>query len=152
MHKTIEEIEQHILETHPNMRLKGLKKKTAGKNLKIFIRKFFEDYNNRFLTIDVDTREELCGLNKRRSIGDIFMICHYYFPRIKLQRVFDILSEYCNEREGWRSSFCYTIRKRVFYYNEIRARGIFNLNLKDEYGWKWIDYEQKKLAALVGNN
>jgi hypothetical protein len=86
-------------------------------------------------------RQQTTG-GKRRSAGDIFRICKYYYPECTLKEVILTLNELTYEQFDKRnviSSICSTINKRVYRadlwarkgtrYNDT-SRDEFNLTIK----------------------
>jgi hypothetical protein len=74
---------------------------------------------------------EVCGITKRRSLGDIFLICKYYYPNCKINDVLKILYENTSY------SRCNEIQKIVFYNN-----GYKNNDHKIEYFGENITLKQ----------
>lgn len=80
-----------------------------------------------------------------RSLGDIYRIVNYYFPKKSLKVVFlvilrEVFSGF-NTEEGikyWRSQICGTIGKRV--YTSRRDFADFASSFKDELGLTREDY------------
>lgn len=131
-------LEEKILKSDKErkIRFEKLMRKNIPTNLQDFLIKFFQSYNEEKNTIYIDTKEIQTEIGKRRSLGDIYKICKYYFPDITLN---DVLKElYINLPKkitrGFRSCYCFTINKRVWYYNVDRTNSVFNTDTKDEYG------------------
>lgn len=134
----IEEIEQKLLEQRP-IRLEKTLRDRGEERLEEFIKNFLTDYNENKNTIYVDTKEIQCDTGRRRSIDDIFLICHYYYG-CSLKDVAMILFHILPlNMEEYRSSYCGTINKRVFYWNGGRAF-IYNKYSVDQHGMKWNDW------------
>lgn len=125
------------------IRIQILKKRRE--TLKEFLVKFFTEWNLEKDTIFVENREVQTEANKRRSLGDIYMICKYYYPNCTLQDVIKLLYvDLHNEiTVGFRTSKCNTINKRVWYYEEESNNGIFDKTSNDEYGHIWSWYINK---------
>lgn len=85
----------------------------SSNNLKSFLQRFFEEYNHRHATFNSKTRERICGSGRRRSIGDLYLISKYYFPKITLDILITTLIELMNE-EKITVSKCSDIKKYVF--------------------------------------
>lgn len=127
-----EELETKILKLTP-IRLAKFFKKNLPDTLEEFLQNFFVTYNNEHPTIYVESKKEQTSVGRRRSLGDIFLICKYYYPSCNLNDVVKILFKtFPTKLKGFRSSYCYTINKRVFYYAQ-RAGALFQENT-DEYG------------------
>ena len=82
-------------------------------DLKTFIKNFIREYNSYYNTYH-DLRF-ICDKNKRRSLGDIFLICRCYFPTCTLKEVLGYLIELLENGEIY-GSYCSTINKYVFHY------------------------------------
>lgn len=141
----VKEIEKRIKDTYPQLRIKGLLKKRK-ETLKEFIVKFFEEWNEEKDTILADKdkvgkTDTLAGC--RRSIGDIYRICQYYYPRCTLNQIRKIVyTELFDDIDGFRSSYCYATKKRMFYVDEDEGMGVYNENTKDEFGLLLKDWRE----------
>ena len=82
-------------------------------DLKTFIKNFIREYNSYYNTYH-DLRF-ICDKNKRRSLGDIFLICRCYFPTCTLKEVLGYLIELLENGKIY-GSYCSTINKYVFHY------------------------------------
>lgn len=135
-----EALTNQILGDYPDkIRLERLLKKRK-ETVEEFIYKFFTEWNDDRNTIFVN-REVQTLAEKRRSLGDIFMIVRYYYPSATLEEVVKILHETMPKRlTGFRTSYCNDIKKRVFYYDGERATGVFDAKKEDEYGNLYADY------------
>lgn len=127
-----EDLETKMLKLTP-IRLAKFFKKNLPSTLEEFLITFFKVYNDEHATIYVESKKEQTSVSRRRSLGDTFLICKYYYPECNLYDVakllFDVLPKKVN---GFRSSYCGTIKKRVWYYQE-GAKNFFEENT-DEYG------------------
>lgn len=127
-----EELENKMLKLTP-VRLAKFFKKNLPATLEEFLQKFFVTYNNEHPTIYVESKKEQTSVSRRRSLGDIFLICKYYYPECTLKDVVQILFvTFPAKIKDFRSSYCHTIKKRVFYYALGEGR-LFQDNV-DEYG------------------
>jgi hypothetical protein len=80
---------------------------------------------------------------RRRSLGDIFRICRYYFPDVTLEQVFDCLCNRIIEKTS-NTSFCNQTKRRMYYSTEKGYGGnIYNKDTSDEFGMVWNDYPIK---------
>lgn len=123
------------------VRLQGVLKKRK-ETLEQFIVKFFTKFNLEKDTIFVNTLEVQTSHGKRRSLGDIYMICKYYYPDVTVEEIAKII--YTNLRtHRLRSSFCYNVKKRVWYYSETAESNVYDEDVADEYGHKWKYYIDK---------
>ena len=107
-----------------------------------FIQRFIIEFNNNYSTYQ--DGKLICNKDRRRSLGDIFLICKYYYPEVTMQRVLIELLKLLNNRYI-AGSYCNTIHKYVFhkssrhigrsdkveYSNEINFGHIL-----DAYGFK----------------
>lgn len=126
---------------HP-LRVRGLLKKRE-ETLKQFIIKFFTKWNPDKSTIFATKNPEIqCQPGRRRSIGDVFMICKYYYPRCTFKQVAQIVYvDLFNEVPKFRSSYCSVIHRRVFYVGtDTEQSVIYNKDQEDEFGNKFDDY------------
>lgn len=133
--KKLSKIEKELLD-NGLLRLSFLKKeKLTEKTLKDFIIKFIRVYNNEKNTYTLKGNLQ-CSNQCRRSGGDIFRICKYYFPKTKFIDVMRILESLPNETVGVRSSVCHTISKRVYYSfgDDTHITRIANEDTLDEFG------------------
>lgn len=127
-----EELETKILKLTP-IRLAKFFKKNLPETLEEFLQNFFVTYNNEHPTIYVESKKEQTSVSRRRSLGDVFLICKYYYPSCNLNDVVKILFKtFPVKLKGFRSSYCNTINKRVFYY--AQGAGALFQDVTDEYG------------------
>jgi hypothetical protein len=132
---TTEEITEKIYKDVKPLRLKGVLKKRK-ETLKDFLIKFFTEWNNKKDTIYVGNRHVQTSPGKRRSLGDIFVICRYYYPKCTLEEVKSIVyNELFEEIPRFRSSWCTRVNKRVFYQGEEgQTTHIYDTSKHDEFG------------------
>jgi len=132
------EIEERINE-RPQIRVKGLLKRRREKSVEHFLPVFFGRYNVELDTIYTENGEIQTIANRRRSLGDIYQICKYYYPNLTILELLRLLynEEYLRENNIG-TSFCYTINKRVWYHSERPL--IFNTDVEDEYGRTWANW------------
>ena len=129
------DLQEKILSDPREIRLEKTLR-SRKESLKDFLIKFFKDYNENKNTIYVDDKSIQTDTGRRRSLGDIFRICKYYYPECTLK---DILILLYREipiiiTRGFRTSYCSTIKKRVWYYDNNDNNTVANLTTKDEYG------------------
>ncbi len=117
------------------LRLQGLLKKRK-ETLEEFLIKFFNKWNLERNTLYVKTNEVQTVPGKRRSFGDIYAICKYYYPDCHVRDLRTILyNELPSKVENFRSSSCNQIKKRVFYKGtEDQKAEILNTSVTDEFG------------------
>jgi hypothetical protein len=144
--KKLEEIEKKILEQRV-VRLQGFYKSQKKElSLKEFLINFFTQYNNENKTIYKDDKSTQTDVGKRRSLGDIFLICKYYYPKATLKEVVEILyNDLFNDIPRFRSSACYQIKKRVFYQGNANQKSeVYDLDDNDEWKVKFNDWKEYK--------
>lgn len=120
-----------------SIRLEETLKKTASKlGLQGFLVKFLIEWNNEKKTIWSDTKETQTDIGKRRSLGDIYMLCKYYFPECTLTEVLELLYVNLNDaiENGYRTCVCQQIKKRVWYVDSEKDNTILQPTGKDEFG------------------
>lgn len=136
------EIEQVILSknTRPFRLERLLKRRTE--TLQEFLERFFEQWNKDRDTIFVDDESVQTEMDKRRSLGDIYMISKYYYPNCTLNEVLNLLYNVLPESmpEGFRTSYCFTINKRVWYFDDEEETGQFDKTQSDEFGKQYNFY------------
>jgi hypothetical protein len=132
-------IQNTIIAANPRaVRLPGLLRNRQGQTLQAFLQEFFTNWNQEKDTIFADNREVQTQAGKRRSVGDIFMICKYYYPSCTLKQVYKalLIDLPASMPSGFRTSKCTTINKRVWYYDSGAESGQLSLETTDEYGNK----------------
>lgn len=131
-------INKSLKETYAKdpLRIRGLLKK-RNETLEEFLIKFFNNYNNNKETLFVETKEVQTPPGKRRSIGDIYAICKYYYPTCTIRDVVNIVYNVLpTEVPRFRSSLCNQIKKRVFYQGaEDQQSAMYNTGNVDEFGF-----------------
>lgn len=140
----LKEIET-LLDSTPAIKLSGLET-PAEDNLLQFLIGFFSQYNNMLNTVLVSHPELIqTYTHRRRSLGDVYKICKYYFPNCTLSEVADCLyNKLFNEHPTFNSAICNDIKKRVFFLNHC-SNIHYEEEAIDEYGNSCLYY---KLAAL----
>jgi len=132
-------IQNTIIAANPRaVRLPGLLRNRGTQSLQAFLQEFFTNWNAEKDTIFADNREVQTQAGKRRSVGDIFMICKYYYPSCTLKQVYKalLIDMPAIMPAGFRTSKCTTINKRVWYFDSAQESGQINLETNDEYGNK----------------
>lgn len=118
--------------------------------LEDFIFNFINEYNYESWTFRVKDLKKICGNGKRRSLGDIFLICKYYFPNCSLYEV--LMSIIRLQKKGKIAvQKCNDIKKYTFYpvsYGNFRT---YNEDLKVEY-FKNITISFKELKEALLKN
>lgn len=143
---------QNRIETSFNgrqLRLSGTLKKRK-ETPEEFLYKFFNEWNNTNsettkITKWVDDDTTQCECGKRRSLGDLYMILKYYFPTITIKDILVILYIKLPARltNGFRTSKCNQIHKRVWYYSPGSSNVISSTDIDDEYGKRYSWYQSK---------
>lgn len=132
-------IQHTIIAANPRaVRLPGLLRNRGTQSLQAFLQEFFTNWNEDKDTIYADNRDVQTEAGKRRSVGDIFMICKYYYPTCTLKQVYNALLNQLptSMPSGFRTSKCSTINKRVWYFDDELESGQLDLERADEYGNK----------------
>ena len=97
-------------------------------SLRLFIFEFLWDLNNIYNTYDHLNQHMICNTRRRRSLGDIFLICKHYYPECTIEDVLTILIKLLNEKDIF-ASWCTTINKYVFHTDSRN----WNRNDRTEY-------------------
>lgn len=101
------------------------------KDVKLFIRHDFFRINREFSTVRVEPGEELykqCRTDRRRSVGDIYCICKYYYPECTPVDVIETLTKMLNNGEIG-GLFCPDVQKYVYTNRD----GSFREDVRVEY-------------------
>ena len=142
--RPLKEIKNKILAVK-DIRLAKFFKRDLPKTVKEFLINFFTTYNNDHATIYVDRKDVQTTTGRRRSLGDIYKICKYYYPNVTLTEVVKLLFKdlQIHFKTGFRHSYCGVINKRVFYYSPQETN--FEQDTRaDEYG-KNLEYYKSKV-------
>lgn len=137
------------------IRLRPFYKKDLKKvDLETFIKKFLSEYNENpeLETVYADTLEQQCEPGLRRSGGDIFRLCKYYYPSCTLEEVLTILATLSldetkigkGEFSYIKSCVCRKIKKRVYVAFEEAIN--YQEDEKDEFNRKLSDYDTQNVA------
>jgi hypothetical protein len=116
--------------------------KNRKESINIFLEKFFTKWNLEKNTIYADTKEIQTVSGRRRSLGDIYSICKYYYPNITLEEIIKILINNINTKSGWRTSYCSQTNMRMYYYTSLKENGYIDKGTKDEFGLTYEQYTQ----------
>jgi hypothetical protein len=137
----IQDIEENITANYPKMRLQGLTKKEAGSHgVEKFIELLLTDYVKQFSTIIPFTQTVLTTIaKKRRSLGDIYQIVKYYYPKVSLIDVIDPLVYLVKEKQGFRYTYCRQTQRKMFYYHQHSANYV-EKHTNDEWGNSYDTY------------
>lgn len=122
---SLKEFEKDLLK-EGLLRLKPFfKKDIRAMSLEDFVKNFLGDYNNSedIETVFAETEEHQCSSDCRRSGGDIFRICKYYYPKCTLEQVLKTLDNLVisnatigikPDLEYLKTNVCREIDKRVY--------------------------------------
>lgn len=128
--KILDNHEKRLFSGEPFYKLEGFA--NPHDSLEDFVKSFVLSYRHHYCTINA-LGNIICYPGKRRSIGDIFLICKYYYPGCTLQQVLGILVGLLEDNKisgGW----CSTINKFVFHYDSsnygIDNRVEYDSNIK----------------------
>jgi len=122
-----EELQQRIIKDFNGKTLKfAVFVRKKSETFEEFKKQFFQR-NDEFDTVYSENNTIQTTRGRRRSLGDIFMICRYYYPNIHLSTVIAWLYS----PDYFKGLFCGGVHKRVWRmeYNKMNHE-----NLKDEYG------------------
>lgn len=124
------------------LRLKGILKKRP-ETLEEFLIRFFNSFNENNNTVYVESGNVQTDTGRRRSFGDILIICRYYYPECTVKEVKDILiNELPHKVDNFRCSYCSTINKRVYYKGtEDQDAEFHDWEDEDEFGLTGDDWE-----------
>jgi len=143
---TLLEIQSQLNLKEP-IRIRGLLRKRK-ETIREFLIKFFTEWNSEKETIYVESGETQTEHAKRRSMGDVYRICKYYYPKCTFKIIKDIVIDLfpqnqLNEEviDTFRTSYCDTINKRVFYVEEGSFTEICNKTTHNEYGFTWSEWK-----------
>lgn len=113
-----------LLKKEGKLRLKGFSMDEKPL-LSTFIKKFFIDYNYNYETVNKNNKV-ICATGRRRSLGDIYLICKHYYPNCTIIEVFKELVALLN-LGNINTQKCSNIRKYVFYSNRASShRSLYN--------------------------
>lgn len=111
-------------------------------DLEFFIKWFVQYGRDRYHTYGSTSNKHICDKGRRRSTGDIYLICKHYYPECTLEEVIAILIQLIEKGDIY-GSYCNTIHKFVYYIGSTHV----NLEGRTEYGVKYSDiikaYKQK---------
>jgi len=125
---SLNDLEAKILKDFNNRTLKfNVFVRKKSETFEQFKKEFFAR-NNEFATIWSDTKTEQTSAGRRRSLGDIFMICKYYYPSITLLEVV----KWLYSAPYFKGQFCGAVNKRVWRISGYDV--MHHEDMKDEYG------------------
>lgn len=101
-------------------------------NLESFIYTLLTKHVTNNNTVVAVTGEVCCGKGKLRSLGDIFRICSYYYPGVRLATVKSTLLNFGSDLVG---HYCGTVKRRVYTHSEVKPGFIQSGKYsRDEFG------------------
>lgn len=124
------------------IRLENMLRKRR-ESLREFLYLFFTDWNFEKNTIVKGTKRLQCEKGCRRSLDDIYGIVKYYYRGATLLDVVDILHNDLMKRDGFRTSPCTTIEKRVYYYEKESRNLVFMTEWIDQHGLNYNQWTRK---------
>ena len=116
---------------------------TLQQFIKTLVRQYNYKYDTVFVKNDYSARVQ-CFSGKRRSLGDIYLICKYYYPNCRIEEVLTILINLLQERKIY-GSYCSTINKYVFHLSSTFTK----TNCEVEYT---EDYEFSEFVKIFGKD
>jgi hypothetical protein len=120
---------------------KGIEYNTCLDDYKNFIKWFITTgrcaYNTTVVTKN-EVNHYYCGTDRRRSLGDIYLITKHYFPNVTILQVLHTLFELIDSKKI-SGSFCTMISKYVFH-NDSKYTSFNDLVEYNNYNNKLIDY------------
>jgi hypothetical protein len=114
--------------------------------LEEFLIKFFNHYNSTYDTYEMNTNECVCTRYRRRSIGDLYLICKSYFPDTNLDEVIICLIKLVNDNVIAVSK-CSDIKRYVFVKKDTYTGNYQNKEVEFISG---VNFEQ--LTAYYERN
>lgn len=139
---TFKQIKDYI-KAQPELMLAGLEERPTA-NIKKFMENFFTTYNSKYNTVYVGNGHAQTGVQKRRSICDIYRVMLYYFPNLTITTCYSTLYELIAENKVL-SAICHVLKVRVYRAVHTGEKGTVNSALTDEFG---VDI--KKLCEAKG--
>lgn len=129
---------QEDLDKSPNLYLRGYKRESRFEewSLKDFIFQLLTKLSETCVTVNELNDEVYCKKSKRRSIGDIYRICKYYYSDVSLFEVQYTLAKLCKENLiGF--FYCNHNKSRVYMsrrFYETHTVNPVQYGSPDEYG------------------
>lgn len=128
-----------------------------------FISNFIKKYNLKYYTISREGEkvEEITGLDKNRSVEEVFVLTKFYFPKVTLSEYLDFLIAYSNDgRHGVMIFWCCDIKKPVIYRVHRKyscGKGVYSYDFedssyKDQQKNENINYLFKLQKEILENN
>lgn len=109
-----------------------------SQTLQEFLYLLLSEYNVQYATVKAADGVKVCNPNKLRSLGDIYLICSYYFPGVRLETVKETLLNFKEDLVGHK---CGDIKRRVYVHRKARPGFVQSgKGEKDEFG-ETIEYK-----------
>lgn len=124
-------VENHgnrLLEKNPKYYLEGYNHNCENHPMAKFIKDFIVIGRHVYFTTDIKDGKTVCDTGRRRSLGDIFLICRSYYPQCTIHGVLEVLVQLLESREIY-GCYCNTINKYVFH----RDSDVYRRHDKVEY-------------------
>ena len=96
---------------------------------KNFIIEFFKTYNNECNTVHSGHSKIICDTNRRRSLHDIYLITKYYYPEVTFIDIIKTILSLLKIGVIY-GSYCSTVKKYVFYTNDLSNHNSFGHTLE----------------------
>ncbi len=139
---SFKEIKEYLM-AQPELKFRDLDS-VEGIKLKDFLKNFFSIYSERHVTIYAKNGVTQTAHGRRRSIGDIFRITKYYYPKVRLTTVYkEMLLNI--QRYKFFSYICAETKLRVYRdtTREVYGKGgFFNSEPIDEFGVDFTEFEE----------
>lgn len=136
---TFKQIKEY-LQKQPALHFEGLEVGDV-KGLTKFLNDFFKLNAERHTVRKDGTVDTKRG--KRRSVSDIYRICHYYFPKITLTHVYRHLLKMIADKKAL-SAICEATHMRVYRGTDGYEDNYFNGDPIDEYQVNLSYFEELK--------
>ena len=104
---------------------------TLQQFIKTLVRQYNYKYDTVFVKNEYSTRVQ-CFSGKRRSLGDIYLICKHYYPNCKIEEVLSILINLLQNKQIY-GSYCTTIHKYVFHSSSSFTKTKCEVEYCEEY-------------------
>lgn len=141
---TIKQIKDYLKKL-PEIKFHDLEKEDL--KLSVFLENiliYCKNYDTVTLNNTIQTKR-----GTRRTVGDLYRITKYYFPRIGLTTVYKSLLKLCAEKTAV-SAICQATGTRVYRYD--KGNGYFNSEATDEFYTNLTQFEEFKNCKSIKDN
>lgn len=138
---TFKQVKTHLRQ-QSGLKFKGFTKEDVGTNLESFLENILI-YNNKYPTVYTTNGQTQTGAGKRRSIGDLFRLTYFYFPKITLTTLYTSLLKLVIEKKAL-SSICEATGLRVYRAAKDGEITYFNGTPTDEFYTDFKQFEEFK--------